>query len=378
MSTPHLAMLLPTLEGGGTERFATTLGRALAARGWRVTMLVGRREGPFLDEARRFAVVRGLGSDRVARAMGPALAWLHVERPDVALGLLSFAHVLGLAGALLPEKTRVVLRPSTNLADIVPAHARAGRARRAVHAELVARSLARADLVFAQSAFLVEDLVRIVARDRVVVLANPVAAAQVRARDEVVDPRAPHLVTVGRLAREKGYDLLVEALARVRRARPGARLTIFGDGPERGALVALARAHGVADAITFAGFVDDASDRAASGDLFVSTSRFEGLQNALLEALARGMRVLVTDCRGGNREVVSDGENGFLCASEDVAAIAQGIERGLDVPLAKSSEEVVADTLARFGVDVVAARADTLLRALLASRDVSALHSPSA
>jgi len=360
-------MLLPTLEGGGTERFATTMARALSSRGWRVTMLVGRREGPFLDEASRFAVVRGLGSDRVARALGPALAWLHVERPDVALGLLSFAHVLGLAGALLPEKTRVVLRPSTNLGDIVPTHERRGRARRAVHARVVAQSLARADLVIAQSHALAEDLVDVVPdRARVAVLPNPVDETPVRARAGVVDARAPHLVAIGRLSPQKGYDLLVDALARVRRARPGTRLTIYGEGPERDALVARARALGVDDALALAGFAKDAADRAAGADLFVSASRFEGLQNALLEALARGMRVLITDTRSGNREVVRDGENGFVCAREDVDALAAGIDRAIDTALPLSPSEIVDDVLARYGVDVIADRADALLRGLAA------------
>jgi glycosyltransferase involved in cell wall biosynthesis len=144
-----------------------------------------------------------------------------------------------------------------------------------------------------------------------------------------VAPPVPGVVaTLGRLSREKGMDVLVEAMAQL---KGEARLVIGGDGPQREALVQQVQALGLQESVTFAGFVDDVPAFMGQTGLFVSASRSEGLGLVILEAMAAGRPVVGTQV-GGVPEVVVDGETGILVSPEDPAALACAIRRILGDP----------------------------------------------
>ena len=122
------------------------------------------------------------------------------------------------------------------------------------------------------------------------------------------------VVAFGRLHFQKGFDFLLRVFAEVQRGRPAARLLLIGDGPEAARLLALAGELGLktgiaADAahvdVIFAGFQKNPLRFVRLGRVFVLTSRYEGLPNALIEALAAGIPVLATDCPWGPRSVLS-------------------------------------------------------------------------
>ncbi|MFF5957455.1 glycosyltransferase family 4 protein [Streptomyces luteogriseus] len=131
---------------------------------------------------------------------------------------------------------------------------------------------------------------------------RPADAGAVRARllpDG--DPRAPLVVCVGRLCRQKGQDVLLTAWESVLRRVPGARLVLVGDGPDHGRLRALAPG-----SVLFAGDVADVVPWYQAADLVVLPSRWEGMALAPLEAMACGRPVVVTDV-GGARESLPPG-----------------------------------------------------------------------
>lgn len=135
------------------------------------------------------------------------------------------------------------------------------------------------------------------------------------------------LLFVGRLVRQKGVDVLLSALAQLPpQTRPCA--TIVGDGPERGALVRQADRTGLADDVTFTGWLDrDALPRLYAGaDMLVLPSRDEGMPNVVLEAMASYLPVIATRV-AGNEELVEDGGTGLLVPSEDAGALAAAIGR---------------------------------------------------
>ncbi|MFH9584014.1 glycosyltransferase family 4 protein [Streptomyces luteogriseus] len=115
------------------------------------------------------------------------------------------------------------------------------------------------------------------------------------------DPRAPLVVCVGRLCRQKGQDVLLTAWESVLRRVPGARLVLVGDGPDHGRLRALAPG-----SVLFAGDVADVVPWYQAADLVVLPSRWEGMALAPLEAMACGRPVVVTDV-GGARESLPPG-----------------------------------------------------------------------
>ena len=151
-----------------------------------------------------------------------------------------------------------------------------------------------------------------------------------RMRAELGIGGAPLLLSVGHLIERKGHDVAIGALARLARSRPGARLVVVGEGPERERLGALARAEGVGDAVRFAGVVanDELARWYSAADLLVLASSREGWANVLLEAMACGTPVVATRI-WGTPEVVASDEVGLLVERRDAAAFATAIERAL-------------------------------------------------
>jgi glycosyltransferase involved in cell wall biosynthesis len=135
----------------------------------------------------------------------------------------------------------------------------------------------------------------------------------------------PIVGAVGRLAFQKGFDLLLRAMCEVENAT----LVLIGDGEDRLELQALARRLGVADRTIWAGWSDDVRSHVRSFDVFVLPSRFEGFPLAVLEALLAEKPVVATDV-GSVGEAVIAGETGFLVPSDDVGALAVAIRQLLD------------------------------------------------
>jgi glycosyltransferase involved in cell wall biosynthesis len=133
------------------------------------------------------------------------------------------------------------------------------------------------------------------------------------------------VLAVGRLDAQKGFDVLVRAFARVRGQRPGWRLVLVGDGPERAALQALAASLGVQDAVAMPGRVGNVGRWLGRADVYVLSSRFEGFPNTLVEAMDAGIACIATDCETGPREIVRDGEDGLLVPVDDPRAMADAL-----------------------------------------------------
>lgn len=142
----------------------------------------------------------------------------------------------------------------------------------------------------------------------------------------------PHVLCLGRLAPEKGFDVAVEALPAILARWPRLRVTFAGDGAERAALEARVRALGLAGAVEFAGWVapDAVPALITSATLLLMPSRAEGLPLVGLQAAALGRPVVAT-AAGGLAEIVLDGETG-LVVEPTPAAIAGAVDALLDRP----------------------------------------------
>ena len=135
---------------------------------------------------------------------------------------------------------------------------------------------------------------------------------------------APRAVFVGRLAPEKGLDVLLAAWPIVRARWPEATLELVGDGPERSALEARASALGLGEAIRFAGVAPDVTPHLRAADLFVLPSIEEGMSIALLEAMAIGMPLIASSIPG-NRRLIGDRKHGRLFPLGDHSAVAEAV-----------------------------------------------------
>jgi len=173
-----------------------------------------------------------------------------------------------------------------------------------------------------------------VVRERAVVIPNGIDVdewsslpSRAEARSALgLPPDAWIVGTVGRLHVQKGHRYLIEAAAKVVALVPDALFVVAGYGPERRALEARARGLGVADRIRFLGYRSDVRRVLAALDAFVLASLWEGMSNAVLEAMAAGLPVVATAV-DGNLEQVADGETGLLIPPADAGALAGALLR---------------------------------------------------
>jgi glycosyltransferase involved in cell wall biosynthesis len=150
--------------------------------------------------------------------------------------------------------------------------------------------------------------------------------------DPVLAPAdVPHVIALGRLHPQKGFDLLLEAFARLVPAHPAWHLTIIGEGAERGRLETLAARHGLSGRVHLPGAARAPAailrDAAAGGSVFAFPSRFEGFPNALVEALACELPVVAAACPHGPAEILEGGAHGLVVPPEDVGALAAALGR---------------------------------------------------
>ena len=174
--------------------------------------------------------------------------------------------------------------------------------------------------------------------------------------------RGPVIVIIGRLIEIKGQRQLIAAAPAILARFPQARIVIVGDGPDRHALAEQARTLGVAASIEFTGSIADVAAVLAGADLYVSTSLYEGLPMALLEAMSWAVPVVASDVPG-NRDLVRDGETGRAYAHGDLAGLAETIARTLSDPgavaLAQRGRALAAE---RYGIDAMVSGYDAIYR----------------
>ncbi len=147
--------------------------------------------------------------------------------------------------------------------------------------------------------------------------------------------RDVELLTVGRLTKHKGLDVLLAALAKCA-SGPRWRLSIVGDGPEREPLKAQAVQLGLTDRVSFKGWAprEAIPDIFRSADIFLLPSRDEGMANVLMEAMCAGLPAVATRIAGSD-EVVVEGETGLLVPPEDTPVLARALETLIGDPGAR-------------------------------------------
>lgn len=158
--------------------------------------------------------------------------------------------------------------------------------------------------------------------DKICVIANPVDVQEIPTTQSERDNT---ILAVGRLGHEKGYDLLIQAFARVHADKPNWRLKIVGEGHERGNLTDQVQALGLGEKISLPGQTKQPQLEYAKAKIFVLSSRVEGFPNVLIEAMAHGAAPISFDCNSGPADIITHNENGLLVRANDVIALSEAI-----------------------------------------------------
>ena len=183
----------------------------------------------------------------------------------------------------------------------------------------------RADVVTANTEGVMRSLAAIPGLQRLELLPNPLPALAQPSEADAIQSSSTGFVSVGRLVHQKGLDVLLEALARCRGAAASWPLVLVGDGVERPTLERQAAAAGLVERVQFAGFQRDPLPFLLGASVFVLPSRFEGMPNALLEAMAAGLAVVVSDASPGPLEVVEHRRSGLVVPAGNVEALAAAL-----------------------------------------------------
>jgi glycosyltransferase involved in cell wall biosynthesis len=342
--SPHIAIFLPTLGGGGAERVMLNLAEAFGRRDATVEVVVGSAAGELAGAVPEGVGLVDLGAGRIARSIGPLAGYLRQQRPDVLIASIGHANLAALAArAWSRTRTRVVV--TEHLA--VDAHP-TGLGDRAFRT-LARWCYPRARAIVAVSHGVAESFAAAtrLPRDAIQVVYNPVLTPEFWRRVEArcdhpwfAEGEPPVVIGVGRLAPQKDFTTLIRAFARIRR-RLVARLMVLGEGPERAALEREVAAQGLrlGDDVALPGFVADPYPYMAAAGAFVLSSRREGLPTVLIEALASGTRVIATACESGPDEILAGGRYGTLVPVGDVDAMADAVGRALEHPTPTVPEE---------------------------------------
>jgi glycosyltransferase involved in cell wall biosynthesis len=143
-------------------------------------------------------------------------------------------------------------------------------------------------------------------------------------REFRIPPAAPLIGTMGRLHAQKGMDLFLQAVSKLRAGFPELRALVAGEGPDRPGLERLAASLDLSAAVIFTGLRRDGPALLAGLDLFVLASRYEGMPNTILEAMAAG-KAVVAAAVGAVPELVQEGQTGLLVPPEDADALARAV-----------------------------------------------------
>ena len=163
---------------------------------------------------------------------------------------------------------------------------------------------------------------------RSVIIPNPLFNVEKMPKEAYNGPDTKTIVSVGRLNKQKNQPMLIEAFAEVHQRHPEYRLVIYGEGPERKILEEQVKRFGLQEICQLPGATNEVLEKIYSASLFVLPSDFEGMPNALMEAMALGLPCISTDCPcGGPRELIKDGENGLLAPVGDKTALVSAIEK---------------------------------------------------
>lgn len=329
---PRVLLLIPHLGGGGAERVTSLLAENLSGRNYELHLGLVTQHAPLNSSFSSSVTIHGLGVRRVRAAAFPLLRLVWKRRPDVILsGMAHLNFLVLLLRPFFPTRTRVLIRQNGSIAS-VPASQQLPK-----YIRILYRLLYRhADRVICQSTSMAQEIYRQTGTPhrKLAVLQNPVDVERIRrlastSHNHWSGP-GPHLLAVGRLSREKGFDMLLQALATIKLRFPAADLTIVGAGPQEGALRSHCAKLGIDAAVRFPGHVENPAAYFPGASIFVLSSHHEGMPNALLEAAAAGLPLVALPASGGIVSLMSGNAGEWLAREISVDGLVESLTAALE------------------------------------------------
>lgn len=334
-SKERLAFFLPGLYEGGAERIVLNLAKGISGRGYPVDLVLARAEGPYMAQIPDTVRLVDLKAPRVLGSVPALTKYLQRECPTALVSGM-FANLVALwAKRLSGVPCRLVITEHSILSSIVKTKK---DLRWQIYPKLARWFYPWADKIIAVSSDVADDLTQTakIPQNMIRVVYNPIVTPDLKDKSQAPlehpwfrEGEPPVVLAIGRLTDQKAFDVLIRAFSLVRK-KHSVRLLILGEGENRPVLEALVRQLGLEQDVNLMGFVQNPYPYMAHASLFVLPSRWEGLPTVLVEAMYLGMPIIATDCPGGSREILKDGQFGRLVPVDDSLILAEAIEGSMN------------------------------------------------
>lgn len=345
----RIAFIAADLAMGGRGRNITNLSNALVSQGLAVDILLLRTNSAYQEQLDPEVRVIKLSSTNSLFGVPRLARYLKQTRPQAFVAPTVRNTLLALrARSIADTDTRIYARLHNHYSselDKLHSLTRRRNLRR------MRRHYVRCDGIIAVSGPVAEDFSQLtgIANHDIDVCPNPVVtktlhtlAGQALEHPWFAPGQPPVILGVGRLNPQKDLPTLICAFAQIHKRLP-CRLMILGEGKLRSELETLITELALDDVVALPGHTINPYPYLKQAAIYVLSSAWEGLPNALIEAMALGTPVVSTDCPSGVREILQDGKYGRLVPVGDFMALAEAIEETLNAPLPKEELQFAAD-----------------------------------
>lgn len=362
------------MASGGPDRVFFQLIQGLDRSSYKPLLVVSKGGGRYFDFICDDVEKHILGGGRY-----PVRRFARVVdelRPDIVITTLRMNITAALARPFQNHRPALITRQANAIEANFTELKKTSLVKHQV-AELLTKAMLRSpDVMIAQSTDMAEELKKYTSKNqKVTIIGNPIDVEETNSNarahqswESYSKHRGPTFISAGRLAPQKGYDLLIPAFGRIRQCEPGATLTIVGEGPQREYLEKMIVSLDLSDAVNLAGQKENVLELMASSDIFVSASRYEGFSNAILEAMALGKPVVATNCEGGTKDMILDGETGILAQSPNEHELYEALKRVLKADLSELGIAAKKHVEMKFSKSKIIAKYEAVFREVLKKR----------
>jgi glycosyltransferase involved in cell wall biosynthesis len=328
-----VALFLPSLQGGGAERFMVDLSNGLSEQGYKVSLVVGNLRGQYFSEINEKVEIVDLKSIRTLYCVPGLIRFLRRCKPDTLISTIYHANMVAILSALLSfTKTKIIVRDSNMHKTLKEASSSFFSYKLTF---LVMRFLYnQSDAIVAVSQAMKDELRELMpeVESKLHLIHNFIDIDQINIlSEEPVDHPwlqedfdIPIMLSAGRLSNQKNWPVLLRAFADVV-AKRDLRLIILGEGEKRNEIENLIEELGIQDKISMPGFKQNPFSWMAKAEIFALSSDAEGFPNVLVQALNCGCKVISSDCGSGPREILEQGKWGRLFKVGDVEDLSNKI-----------------------------------------------------
>ena len=330
LKRPRLLVAIPNFIIGGAERVFLNIISNIDKDKFELHLVVGELRGSLNESIPNNIEIYELGDSRAFKTFIPFLKLVWRIKPDIIFATLGFVISAGLIKPLAPRNTKVVIRMGNTISAHLNEIKLISQIKYYYYYVLNYVVLLFSDYVIVQSNHMKNDLINIFyfsesTIEKIIKINNPIDMNSINSllnqktdeknkdiKEYLESSQGPKLISVGRFDWQKGYDLLIRSFKNVRESYPDAILIIIAEGELRFELEKLLEEFNLERFVFLPGLIENPYPYMVSSDIFVSSSRYEGFSNAILESLALGIPVVATDCPSGVRELIVPGKNGWL------------------------------------------------------------------